>query len=81
MKFSFSSTLLCFILLSCENKKEDRPNIIYIMVDDMGYGDLSIYRRKDYSTPVLDSLAKEGMRVHPSLRDRAGLYTQSCSVL
>ena len=62
MKFSFSSALLCFFLLSCENKKEDRPNIIYIMVDDMGYADLSIYGRRNYSTPVLDSLAKEGMK-------------------
>jgi arylsulfatase A-like enzyme len=39
-----------------------RPNIIYIMTDDMGYGDLSGYGRKDYSTPNIDRLASEGMR-------------------
>ena len=42
--------------------QQDRPNIIYIMVDDMGYADLSLYGRKDYTTPVLDAFAKEGMR-------------------
>lgn len=39
-----------------------RPNIIYIMTDDMGYGDLSCYGRKDYSTPNLDKLASQGMK-------------------
>jgi arylsulfatase A-like enzyme len=39
-----------------------RPNIIYIMTDDMGYGDLSGYGRKDYTTPNLDKLASQGMK-------------------
>ena len=42
--------------------KAQSPNIIYIMTDDMGYGDLSGYGRKDYSTPNLDKLASEGMK-------------------
>jgi arylsulfatase A-like enzyme len=42
--------------------KAQRPNIIYIMTDDMGYGDLSCYGRKDYSTPNLDKLASQGMK-------------------
>jgi arylsulfatase A-like enzyme len=40
----------------------ERPNILYIMADDLGYGDLSGYGRKDYVTPSLDKLAAEGMR-------------------
>lgn len=40
----------------------DRPNIIYIMCDDMGYGDLGCYGQKYISTPRIDSLAREGMR-------------------
>ncbi len=39
-----------------------RPNIIYIMTDDMGYGDLSCYGRKDYTTPNLDKLASQGVK-------------------
>ncbi len=50
-------------LIHCSVKPVDnRPNIIYIMVDDMGYADLSIYGRKDYTTPMLDAFAKESMR-------------------
>ena len=40
----------------------ERPNIIYIMADDLGYADLSGYGRKNYSTPALDKLASEGTR-------------------
>ncbi len=40
----------------------DRPNIIYIMADDMGYGDLGCYGQKLIKTPNIDQLAGEGMR-------------------
>lgn len=43
-------------------KGASQPNIIYILVDDMGYGDLSSYGQKHFSTPTLDSLAKTGIR-------------------
>lgn len=39
-----------------------RPNIIYIMTDDMGYGDLSCYGQANYSTPNLDLLASQGVK-------------------
>jgi arylsulfatase A-like enzyme len=39
-----------------------RPNVLYVMADDMGWGDLSCYGRPDYKTPNLDRLASEGMR-------------------
>jgi arylsulfatase A-like enzyme len=39
-----------------------RPNILFILADDLGYGDLSSYGRPDYTTPVLDNMAKDGMR-------------------
>lgn len=39
-----------------------RPNILFIMADDLGYADLSCYGRRDYETPALDHLAKQGMR-------------------
>src|SRR5687768_4731628 len=38
-----------------------KPNVLYIMADDLGYADLSCYGRRDYRTPVLDALASEGM--------------------
>ena len=39
-----------------------RPNIIYILADDLGYGDLSCYGQKRFRTPYIDNLAEEGMR-------------------
>src|SRR5215210_6486144 len=39
-----------------------RPNVLYIMADDMGWGDLSCYGRPDYRTPNLDRLASQGVR-------------------
>lgn len=42
--------------------QQRRPNLIYIMIDDAGYGDLSVYGRPDYQTPNLDALAAQGAR-------------------
>ena len=39
-----------------------RPNIIYILADDLGYGDLGCYGQKTLATPNLDRMATEGMR-------------------
>ena len=39
-----------------------RPNIIYIMTDDLGYGDLGCYGQQVIQTPNIDQMAKEGMR-------------------
>jgi arylsulfatase A-like enzyme len=39
-----------------------RPNILFILADDLGYGDLSCYGRPDYQTPHLDRLATQGVR-------------------
>ncbi|HKO42203.1 MAG TPA: sulfatase-like hydrolase/transferase [Pyrinomonadaceae bacterium] len=39
-----------------------RPNILFILADDLGYGDLSCYGRPDYQTPNLDRLATQGVR-------------------
>ena len=43
--------------------QQRRPNLLYIMSDDLGYGDLGITGRTDYETPVLDALAREGVRL------------------
>ncbi|MFK8114142.1 MAG: arylsulfatase [Rubripirellula sp.] len=40
----------------------DRPNIIFIMADDLGYGDLGCFGQKVIKTPKLDQMASEGMR-------------------
>ena len=44
------------------NRIQPRPNVIFILADDLGWGDLSCYGRPDYRTPNLDRLASQGMR-------------------
>ncbi|MBT7909786.1 MAG: sulfatase-like hydrolase/transferase, partial [Verrucomicrobia bacterium] len=39
-----------------------KPNILIILVDDLGYGDLSCYGAKDLQSPNIDSLMADGMR-------------------
>jgi len=39
-----------------------KPNIIFVLVDDLGYGDLSCYGQQAWTTPNLDQLAAEGIR-------------------
>ncbi len=48
--------------LAGEKGRASRPNIVLILVDDLGYGDLSSYGAKDMKTPNLDRLIAAGMR-------------------
>ncbi len=45
-----------------QNYSGDKPNIIFLLTDDMGYGELGSYGQEVIKTPFLDSLAREGMR-------------------
>ena len=38
------------------------PNIVFILADDLGFGDVSCYGRPDYTTPAIDRLAAGGRR-------------------
>jgi arylsulfatase A len=63
--FSYCITLFITIF-SCGQDREvskhnNKPNIIYILADDLGYGDLSCYGQTRFSTPHIDALAKEGL--------------------
>jgi len=42
--------------------QQRKPNIIFILADDLGYGDLGCYGQKRLRTPHIDQLAAEGMR-------------------
>ena len=59
------SLLLQVVLVLSEHAQAEvpeKPNIIYIMADDLGYGDLGCYGQKVIKTPNIDRLAREGIR-------------------
>lgn len=68
LKLSYLGCLL--LLISCSKKnvktykktQSKQPNIIYILADDLGYGDIGIYGQKKIETPHLDALASNGIR-------------------
>ncbi len=60
MKF-IRSFLLCLLIIPASAQKRP-PNIIFIMADDLGYGDLGSYGQTKIRTPYLDQMAREGMR-------------------
>lgn len=53
---------LSLLAQNAYSKVKNKPNIIFIMCDDMGYGDLGCYGQPYISTPNIDKLAKNGMR-------------------
>jgi len=57
--------ICCFIILTgCQTKsnKNAKPNILFLLADDLGYGELGSYGQEVINTPVLDDLASRGMR-------------------
>jgi arylsulfatase A-like enzyme len=55
--------LSCFLMSFQKNKQQrKKPNIIFILSDDQGYGDLSSYGSKEIQTPNIDKIANDGMR-------------------
>ena len=61
----FSASIVLFA--SCHNQQKQaevpqKPNIVYILADDLGYGDLSCYGQELFSTPNIDKLAENGLK-------------------
>jgi arylsulfatase len=57
--------ILCLTLNSCTTNNTDevtKPNIIYILADDLGYAELGCYGQQKIETPNIDALAENGMR-------------------
>lgn len=53
---------LATIVVVANAAESRRPNIVFILADDLGYGDLSCYGQKKFQTPNIDRLAVEGMK-------------------
>lgn len=53
---------ICFHADAKDTRAPQRPNIVFILADDLGYGHLGCYGQKKILTPNIDKLAAEGMR-------------------
>ena len=64
MQFHFA--ILIVLCIACANnvtaQGSKKPNIIFILADDLGYGDLGCYGQQKIKTPNIDLLSKNGMR-------------------
>ena len=58
----FITCLMPFLILACTTapKTEDKPNILFILADDLGYSDLSCMGSEYYETPNIDRIAEQG---------------------
>ncbi|MFL2841006.1 MAG: sulfatase-like hydrolase/transferase [Pseudohongiellaceae bacterium] len=61
LKFSSSATGLIWLFITLSGYTQAYPNIVLIMADDLGYGDLGSYGATDIRTPSIDSIASEGI--------------------
>lgn len=57
-----STSLLLVSPVILKAKEYKKPNIVFILADDLGYGDLSCYGQEKFETPHIDELARNGMR-------------------
>jgi arylsulfatase A-like enzyme len=60
--FKFYYLVLFIFFVAQLASGQERPNIIFIMADDLGYAELGSYGQKQIKTPHLDQLASEGMK-------------------
>lgn len=75
------SILLTIIAaLVCPAAAEEKPNIVFIFVDNLGYGDIGCYGSQLHRTPNLDRMAAEGMRL-TSFYSASGVCTPSRAAL
>ena len=62
MKYLIPLCLFLSLAFATSHVSAAKPNIVYILLDDAGYGDLSCYGQKLFETPHIDRIAAEGMK-------------------
>lgn len=61
LKVIGAAAAAALLLDAAASQPASRPNIVFIMADDLGYADLSCYGRREYVTPAIDRLATDGL--------------------
>ena len=80
LRFLFACLALFAIALPFETRAADRPNVILIFIDDMGWKDVGCYGNDFIDTPHIDQLAADGMRFTDSYAAGAVCSPTRCAV-
>jgi arylsulfatase A-like enzyme len=59
---ALKATALTPLALMANAQSAAKPNIVFILADDLGYADVSCYGRRDYTTPNIDRIAADGLK-------------------
>ena len=62
LKYMLTAAVIAPALSLCTIAAETKPNIVYILADDLGYGEVGVYGQKLINTPNIDKLAVDGLR-------------------
>lgn len=62
MRLRLLVTAIAVALLASAGTAQRRPNLIWVMADDLGYGEVGVYGQRVIRTPRLDQMAREGLR-------------------
>ena len=81
MKYSLLCTLVALMLGAAQAHAASRPNIVVILMDDLGYGDLGCYGQKIVPTPNIDRMAAQGMRFTQAYAGNNCCAPSRCSLL
>ena len=85
MRSWFQYSLLSIVALAISvagiSVAGEKPNVVLIYIDDLGYGDLGCYGCKDIPTPNIDRLAKEGVRCTASYIANPPCCPSRCSLM
>jgi arylsulfatase A-like enzyme len=80
-RYSRRSMLLSPAMAWPAQPARERPNVLLIMADDLGWGELSCYGQKKFATPNIDQLAAEGMRFTDAYAGNAVCAPSRCSMI
>ncbi|RPH46136.1 MAG: arylsulfatase, partial [Planctomycetota bacterium] len=79
MKTSLALLLASVLMAPVQDPK--KPNIIFILADDLGYGELGCYGQKKIQTPRIDKMAAEGLRFTNAYSGNAVCAPSRCSLM
>jgi arylsulfatase A-like enzyme len=74
------SALLACVLCASWAAAAPKPNILYLLVDDLGYGDLGSYGQKLIRTPRLDAMAQQGLRFTDHYAGAPSCHPSRCAL-